>query len=90
MMSGNGITVTISIKTDGMPPATLTGYVEKFRDVERLGKKLAGFVKSAGKVLPDLKDATVENITVTADDEGGGKKRRKKSAADSPRKGEEA
>jgi hypothetical protein len=68
--------LAISIKTEKLPPAEVVVSVETFRDVEKMGRKLAAFVKAASKVLPDLKDAVVEDVAIR-EAEGDGKKRKK-------------
>jgi hypothetical protein len=76
-MKGGRMKVTVSIKTDGFSAVGTSVNVETFRDVERLGKKLAAYAKSAGKILPDLKEASIESLTLKMDAASGSKRKRK-------------
>jgi hypothetical protein len=72
--------LTVAIKTADFPPASMTCSVETFRDVDRLGRKLSAYAKAAGRILPDLKGAAVEGITISADGSGSNKRARKRRA----------
>jgi hypothetical protein len=73
----------VSIKTKTMPAATFRATVRTFRDCERLGRKLAAFVKNAGKVLPDLRDAVVQSVTIETGVDKPLKARKKRSSGGS-------
>jgi hypothetical protein len=76
--------LTVSIKTDVFPAVDMSANVETFRDVERLGRKLAAHVKNAGRLLPALRDAGVLAIVVKPVEAVGRKSRRSRKPTEQP------
>jgi hypothetical protein len=76
--------VTVAIETKQFSLVSMSANVETFRDVERLGRKLAMFAKNAARILPDLKESDVVSIKVSTEASARKRNRPKRRFAAQP------